>query len=412
MRFHKWLALFLFVFVPIVLAMNYAAWGAFSLVYVTLALGFIWFSLLLLFRSVMRSQPVYPMQNLPSFSVLVPVYNEKPESLIECVKSIVTADGDKEILLVDDGSTNGIWSVMQQCRKSWPGHVKVHRFDSNMGKREAQSWAIENAKHDILVQADSDVVFQRDALTRLVAPLASDPSVGLTTGNMLIKDEFKSVLNRVQGILWWSANNVGRQSLGVTGDMVCACGTSMAFRKSDFKPFLREYLAQEYLGKPCRFGEDRFMTNIYLREGFKVIYCKDSIGYTDAKETYKAYFKQQLRWRKSMIREGLYAMRTFAWKRSKVMYNYIALNILLPFMYLMVFIAFLIHVVLTQNYALLIYFFGTVVAVTFIRDVYMVFMEPKRLTGIIPFALVNTILVIPAWAIALFTLDDTGWGTR
>jgi len=412
MRFHKLLAVALFVVLPVVLALNVAAWSVVSVVYVTLALGFIWFSLILLARSVFRPEPEYSLAGLPRFSVMVPVYNEKPESLLECVKSIVDADGAKEILLVDDGSTNNIGNTMRLLEIAYPDMVRLHRFDTNMGKREAQAWAMQNAKHDIILQADSDVVFQPDALVRLVAPLAHDTSIGLTTGNMLIKDEYRSWLNRVQGILWWSANNVGRQSLGSTGDMVCACGTSMAFRKSDFKPFLKEYLGQEYLGKPCRFGEDRYMTNIYLREGFKVVYCKASVGYTDAKETYRAYFKQQLRWRKSMIREGLYAMRTFAWKRSKVMYHYIALNILLPFMYLVIFMAFLIHLVMVRDFMPFIYFIGTVVAVTFIRDIYMVFMEPKRLAGIVPFALVNTVLVIPAWAIALYTLDDTGWGTR
>ena len=59
-----------------------------------------------------------------------------------------------------------------------------------------------------------------------------------------------------------------------------------------------------------KFGEDRFMTNIFLREGYKSIMVKNATAITFPKNTLKELLKQQHRWKKSGIRESIRCAKT------------------------------------------------------------------------------------------------------
>jgi cellulose synthase/poly-beta-1,6-N-acetylglucosamine synthase-like glycosyltransferase len=406
----KLLWLILLVLLPGYLMLNQKAWHIFSFAYLIIANLFIWFLVVLLYKAVSRGEKAYPELN-ERFTVIVPVYNETKQSFLGCIKSIAEADGDKDIIIVDDGSTNGIGEVIKYMPEIFPQVKHVHRFSSNNAKRHAQDYLISKAETDIIVTVDSDLVFKKDAFTKLIAPL-QEPVVGITSGQVLIKNEFSSILSRIQGILWWCANNIGRRSLGNFGIMACASGTMLAFRKQHYDQFRAEYISQRFLGNLCTFGEDRFMTNLTLRAGLKVMYVEASLGFTDAKETYKAYVKQQLRWRRSMIRESFWALKHFAWKRNKALFTYLLFNLILPFWFLAVIIPFIIQSIAFGDLSGIAYFIGAVITIVFIRNLPMVFENRKRTAGIIPYALFGLLFIMPLWAVALFSLDKTGWGTR
>src|SRR3989344_5588271 len=51
---------------------------------------------------------MYGVNFYTPFTVVVPCYNEDPVLLERCIESVENAKGDKKIIIIDDGSTNGI----------------------------------------------------------------------------------------------------------------------------------------------------------------------------------------------------------------------------------------------------------------------------------------------------------------
>ena len=79
-------------------------------------------------------------QQRPTFSVVVPVYNER-ESLPELyrrVRAVMETLGEPwELVLVDDGSTDGSTDLMRQLREQDPEHVRPVIFARNFGHQIA-----------------------------------------------------------------------------------------------------------------------------------------------------------------------------------------------------------------------------------------------------------------------------------
>jgi glycosyltransferase involved in cell wall biosynthesis len=92
-------------------------------------------------------------------SIAVPVHNEKealPQLLAEVRKVATTLDWDYELILVDDGSTDGTSEMLAQAAASDP-HIKVLFFSRNFGHQVAITAAIDHASGDATVVMDADL---------------------------------------------------------------------------------------------------------------------------------------------------------------------------------------------------------------------------------------------------------------
>jgi polyisoprenyl-phosphate glycosyltransferase len=91
-------------------------------------------------------------------SIVAPVYNEE-EVLPEFVRRLidaVTPLGDYEIVLVDDGSTDGSWDVMLLLAATMPG-LRLVRLSRNFGHQAALSAGLDVARGDAIVSLDADL---------------------------------------------------------------------------------------------------------------------------------------------------------------------------------------------------------------------------------------------------------------
>jgi glycosyltransferase involved in cell wall biosynthesis len=90
------------------------------------------------------------------FSILVPVYNVQ-EYLEQCVDSLLsqTYEGDYEIILVDDGSTDNSGKICDKYAEKVPEKIKVVHKE-NQGLISARDIGIEEAKGDYCLFVDSD----------------------------------------------------------------------------------------------------------------------------------------------------------------------------------------------------------------------------------------------------------------
>jgi dolichol-phosphate mannosyltransferase len=92
----------------------------------------------------------------PLISVVMPAHNER-ESLRGVVQGVVTALGDRshEVIVVDDGSTDGTWTELLRIRDEQPS-VQGIRLTRNFGHQAAPSAGLRAARGTAVVTMDAD----------------------------------------------------------------------------------------------------------------------------------------------------------------------------------------------------------------------------------------------------------------
>ena len=105
----------------------------------------------------------------PELTVVMPVYNELG-TVERAVAEVLDAElGSYELLLVDDGSTDGTREVLDNA--SWPEHVRVLRHDRNRGKGAAIRTALAEARGRFTTIMDADLEYDPADIPALLAPL-------------------------------------------------------------------------------------------------------------------------------------------------------------------------------------------------------------------------------------------------
>ena len=104
-------------------------------------------------------------------TVTVPVYNEAA-TLREILSRIQAVPVPMEIILVDDGSTDGTRALLQTIENQYP-NVRVVYHTQNQGKGAAIVTAIKHATGDFLIIQDADLEYDPQEYLNLLAPLLS-----------------------------------------------------------------------------------------------------------------------------------------------------------------------------------------------------------------------------------------------
>lgn len=86
-------------------------------------------------------------------SFVIPVYNVKPY-LVQCLESVIRTNVEKEIILIDDGSTDGSREILEQYQQKYPYITLV--CQSNKGVSAARNIGIKLAKGEYLQFVDPD----------------------------------------------------------------------------------------------------------------------------------------------------------------------------------------------------------------------------------------------------------------
>ncbi len=190
------------------------------------------------------------------------------------------------------------------------------RFSRNRGKRAAMAAAVRAADGaEIVVFVDSDSLLQRLALREIIRPFMSDDSrrVAAVTGHADVQNPGTNLLTRLQQVRYFAAFRVIKAAESRYGAVTCASGCFSAYRRQALLDVLPQWENQTFLGQEATFGDDRALTNMLLRRGLQVRYQSTAISATLVPHTWRAFLTQQLRWKKSWLRETLYVVR-FAWR--------------------------------------------------------------------------------------------------
>jgi len=108
-------------------------------------------------KSNFKGEGISQMRNF--ISVIIPVYNE--ELLIENSIEVINNEIEKinvgyEIILIDDGSKDNTWEIINELIKKVP-QIRAYRFSRNFGKESALSAGLDKAKGDAVILMDCDL---------------------------------------------------------------------------------------------------------------------------------------------------------------------------------------------------------------------------------------------------------------
>lgn len=102
-------------------------------------------------------------------SVVMPVYNEKA-TIREIIDKVLAVDLDKELIIVDDGSTDGTRDILRELEPRLDGAARIYYLDRNRGKGYAVRQGIAQAAGDVLVIQDADLEYEPEEFHNLLEP--------------------------------------------------------------------------------------------------------------------------------------------------------------------------------------------------------------------------------------------------
>lgn len=224
------------------------------------------------------------LPDYPSVTVIVPCWNEE-KTIGGTIESLLKLDYPKEklnIILVDDGSKDNTWSVME----SYIGNPQILAFQKeNGGKHTAVNLGIEKSTTDFIGCLDADSFVHPQALKRIMTYF--DNKEVMSVAPAIIVTGPKNLVQKIQKIEYdWSIFT--KKMLGLNNAIHVAPGPFSIFRKEVF----------EKIGKfrKAHNTEDMEIAYRMQENHMKIEHANDAFVYTVTPDTIKKLYKQRLRW--------------------------------------------------------------------------------------------------------------------
>ena len=351
----------------------------------------------------------------PTVSFAVPSKNEG-ENIRETIVRIAQTDYPKskfDIIVINDGSTDNTLGEMLKAKeiaKKIGVNVVVVDWKVNKGKREGMAECIRKSKNDIIIFIDSDSFVDKDTAKELVKYFI-DKKVAAVAGHAYVANANKNALTKMQAVRYYVAFKAYKSAEALFGTVTCCSGCCSAYKREYLMDVLDPWLKQSFLGVRCTYGDDRSLTNFLLKKNYTTVYSHEAKAYTFVPDTFRGFMKQQLRWKKSWIRESMKAAQ-FMWRKNPIMSFSFYLGFALPLVApIIIFRALIWYPYVTWRLPLF-YLFGLALMAVIYGLYYYIHTSDKKWVYGVLFATFYTLILVWQLPWAMLNLRDGSWGTR
>jgi hyaluronan synthase len=300
------------------------------------------------------------VSNGPLISIVVPAKNEE-KNIRNCVQSCLNQTYmNKEIIIVNDGSTDKTGEVLDEMRKeNRTGSFRILHLSKSVGKKKAVEAASEIARGEIYAFMDSDCDMASDAVEKAAKIFHNDRKLGALTCHGRVRDARRgNTIEKFQQVYIDISCRSIKAAESSFKSVTCCSGSLSFYRRVAIQDFIHDWANDRFLGIDFKFCTDRRMTAHILGtrttldslnskkqnqhmpilqtgeddiETMKKSLDPDvefsdrpikwNIEYSNSikvnvgvPKTFESLARQQIRWKKSFIR-SLFATGGIYWKR-------------------------------------------------------------------------------------------------
>lgn len=341
-----------------------------------------------------------------SVSIITPVYNEDPKLFSQALDSWED-NNPNEIIAVIDYTDKACINIFRSfSKKKSSARLIITKVP---GKRPALADGIKNAKSDIVALVDSDTVWSKNVLKYATSPFVDSTIGGVGTRQNVLKP--KTLAQIIFDIQLDHRYADEMPFLAVSSDaLTCLSGRTAFYRKTALLPLLDELVNEKFAGQNVISGEDKRLTYLVEKKGWKTTYQGNAIVYTHGVEDVYTFFSQRIRWSRNSWRADLSALKEGWIFRHPFLAFHIIDKIIQPFTSLISPFYFLLSILAGfWHIALLIVIWWHV------SRAIKIFPHLKRRPGditVLPFYIVSNFIFGFTKIYALFTMQTQGWITR
>jgi glycosyltransferase involved in cell wall biosynthesis len=206
-------------------------------------------------------------------SVIIPVFNEV-KTILEILKKVKETSVDKEMIVVDDASTDGTRQILEKHGEG----IKVLFHPVNQGKGGAIRTALPHISGDIVIIQDADLEYDPSEYPQLIAPILEGKA------DVVYGSRFLGGPHRV--LLFW--HSVGNRILTTLSNMLT--DLNLTDMETGYKAFRAESIKQIKI-ESNRFGFEPEITAKVAKMGCRVFEVPISYSGRDYAEGKKISWK-------------------------------------------------------------------------------------------------------------------------
>src|SRR5919108_1069403 len=228
---------------------------------------------------------IIPEDQKPLVSIIVPVKNEEG-NIRNCVQSCLdTAYSNKEVIIVNDGSTDGTAAILDLMRKEVGPKSKlmILHLSKSMGKKGAIDAGSQIAKGEIYVMMDSDCNIATDAVENAVKIFRTDRTIGAITGHAKVRNASKKTLLKIMDVWFDGQFRLIKGMETSFSSLTCCSGALSIYRREAVHRHIHSWANDNFLGiKNFKFATDRRLTAYVLGAKPSALVTEDADGANDS----------------------------------------------------------------------------------------------------------------------------------